>query len=178
VTAEFRSGAIDACLIAARPYNHPHVQALTGELYHDQVDRYGFADSAHDDPARYVAPSGLFLVGYVGTLPVTGGGYRRYPARPRTVEIRKMYTRPAWRARGYSRAILAVLEDRAADAGAHHVLLETGVRNTAALALYASMGYRPTARYVPGRPPEINRAFTKTLVPEPPQCVSRTDTPV
>jgi GNAT superfamily N-acetyltransferase len=165
VTTGLRLGAIDACLIASRPYDDPDVQALTGELHDEQVDRYGFADSAHDNPLLYVPPAGLFLVGYVGTIPVAGGGYRGYPTRPRTIEIRKMYTRPAWRGRGYSRAVLAVLEVRAAAGGAHQVLLETGVRNTAALALYASMGYQATARYVPGRRPEINRAFTKALSP-------------
>lgn len=44
-------------------------------------------------------------------------------------------------------------------------ILESGVRNTAALGLFTRSGYRPMPRYVAGRDPSINRAFVKTLTP-------------
>jgi len=64
--------------------------------------------------------------------------------------------------RGIGRRLLAELERRAAGQ-ARTIILETGVRNTAAVTLYRNMGYQPTSSYVPGRDPRINRAFTKRL---------------
>lgn len=40
-------------------------------------------------------------------------------------------------------------------------VLETGVRNTAALHLFTSAGYLPTDGYVEDRDPAINRAFSE-----------------
>ena len=61
--------------------------------------------------------------------------------------------------------MLAWLEHHAMKAGAHRAILETGVRNTAALGLFTSTGYRPVDRYVEGRDPQINRAFARSLIP-------------
>jgi hypothetical protein len=47
--------------------------------------------------------------------------------------------------------------------GAHSVVVETGVHNTAAMALFVSAGYTPIPGYVPCRDPRINRAFGKSL---------------
>ena len=59
--------------------------------------------------------------------------------------------------------MLSWLEEHSVGAGAQRAIVETGVRNTAALALFTSAGYRPIARYVEGRDPEINRAFARAL---------------
>jgi hypothetical protein len=58
---------------------------------------------------------------------------------------------------------LTWLEHHAAQAGAQRAILETGVRNTAALNLFAGAGYRPVDSYVKGRDPKINRAFARSL---------------
>lgn len=79
------------------------------------------------------------------------------------MEIKKTYIVPGLRGAGAGRALLSWLEHHAVAAGAERAILETGVRNTAALGLFASQGYRPVPRYVPGRPPEINRAFARPL---------------
>jgi ribosomal protein S18 acetylase RimI-like enzyme len=70
---------------------------------------------------------------------------------------------PEMRGRGAGGLLLRWLEDQAIGWGAEQIILETGVRNTAALSLFVRSGYRPTSRYVPGRDPAINRAFVKTL---------------
>jgi ribosomal protein S18 acetylase RimI-like enzyme len=72
---------------------------------------------------------------------------------------------PEVRGHGVGQALLAWLEGRALEWGARRAILETGVRNTAALGLFTSNGYDPMARYVPGRDPSINRAFAKALAP-------------
>jgi GNAT superfamily N-acetyltransferase len=164
-------------------YDHPDSVALVSALFEDQRARYGYADPVEADPVDYRPPDGAFLVAYLRRRPVVCGGYRihRSPAigqdapgaetektLSRTVEIKKMYTVPEYRGHGYGRHLLAELERRATDAGARHAILETGVRNHSALALYTGAGYEPAASYVPGRDPAINRAFTKPLGPADP----------
>ncbi|MEU3862630.1 hypothetical protein AB0F03_35835 [Streptomyces sp. NPDC028722] len=51
--------------------------------------------------------------------------------------------------------------------GPTEILLETGIRNVAALGLYAASGYEPIRSYVPGRNPEINRALRKVVRQQP-----------
>jgi GNAT superfamily N-acetyltransferase len=150
--------------IAARPYDHLDVQTLVWALFDEQVERYGYADPAEAEAGKYAPPRGLFLVGYLDGRAVTGGGYRTYDLETRTVEIKKMYTCPDQRKRGLGRTMLTELEHQAARAGAKRSILETGIRNTGALALYASMGYVSTSTYMDNRDPDINRAFIKDLV--------------
>lgn len=149
--------------ILERQYDHPDAVRLVRALYDEQVDRYGFADPVEADPATYVPPYGLFLVAYVDGVPSACGGYRPYEAVPATVELKKMYTVPALRGRGLGRLIGARLERHACAGGARRAILETGARSDGALALVRSAGYQPTARYVSGRDPAINRAFVKDL---------------
>jgi hypothetical protein len=44
-----------------------------------------------------------------------------------------------------------------------HAILETGVRNRAALSLYATCGYALVKSYVEGRNPHVNWAMRKPL---------------
>jgi GNAT superfamily N-acetyltransferase len=150
--------------IRIRRYDHPDAVLLVSALYDDQVSRYGYADPASADPAGYCPPRGLFLVVYALGIPVSCGGYRTHDPATRTAEIKKMYVRPGYRGRGLGRLILTELERHADVAGFAAIILETGVRNTAALALYTAMGYRPRPRYATAyRDPQINRAFSKAL---------------
>jgi GNAT superfamily N-acetyltransferase len=178
VTFSSGAGTAGGLLLREVGYDHPDAVALVSALFSDQHARYGYADPTEADPAEYRPPAGAFLVAYLQGRPVACGGYR--PHRPsaimqdtpgeeaedpvgRTIEIKKMYTVPEHRGHGYGRQMLAELERRATDAGAEEAILETGVRNRSALALYTGAGYRPAASYVPGRDPAINRAFTKPL---------------
>jgi GNAT superfamily N-acetyltransferase len=150
-------------VVHVRPYDHPDASRLVRSLFDDQTGRYGYADPVEADPAAYTPPSGLFLVGYLNGVPVACGGYRTFESCAATVEIKKMYTVPDLRGHGLGQRILTDLEHSAARRGARHALLETGVRNIEALALYIGIGYQPTERYVEGRDPVINRAFVKEL---------------
>lgn len=76
-----------------------------------------------------------------------------------------MYVSPAARGHGLGRQILKALEGDARRHGMTRVILETGVSNFAALALYTRCGYALTEPYVTGRDPRINRALSKVLLP-------------
>jgi GNAT superfamily N-acetyltransferase len=124
-------------------YDHPDAVKLIAEVQQEYVVRYGAEDQTPVDPAQFAPPLGLFLVAYVDGVPAACGGWR---ARGTDVELKRMYASPAFRGRGLARAVLAALERKAAEAGFRRMILETGLRQPEAIALYESSGYAP----VPG----------------------------
>lgn len=145
----------------AVPFDNPDARALVTELYADQLTRYDRADPPDDNPRDYTPPQGLFLLLCLDNQPAGCGGYRVHDTT--TGEIKRLYIRPEHRGRGHGRRILTALEDHARVIGTTRILLETGVRNEAAIALFDSTGYTPTPGYVPSRDQRINRAFAKPL---------------
>jgi ribosomal protein S18 acetylase RimI-like enzyme len=151
-----------------RAYDHSDARALQLALHAEQGRLYGFADHPDDlDASRFVEPHGLFLVGYNDSgIPIACGAWHWLTEH--TAEIKRMYVAPAARRHGHARTLLAALEHHAAEAGARHLMLETGARNTSALALYAAADYQRIPSYVPHRNPQINRALTKTITNDEP----------
>jgi GNAT superfamily N-acetyltransferase len=97
----------------------------------------------------------------VDGLDVACGGVCRYDAA--TAEIRRMYVLPAHRGSGFSRLMLAALEDEARGLGYNRVRLETGVHQQEALALYRSSGFEEIPRYGPYVDDELSVCFEKRL---------------
>jgi GNAT superfamily N-acetyltransferase len=149
--------------LVARRVDHRDSTALLQAFHQEQIERYDSAESIDLTSTEYAPPHGIFVVLYDGEQPVGCGGCRWHDRRTATAEIKKTYLLPQMRGRGAGRLLLRWLEDQATDWGAEQIILETGVRNTAALGLFVRSGYRPTSRYVPGRDPAINRAFVKML---------------
>lgn len=154
------------------PYTDPVVHGLVEQVQQEYVRRYGGRDDAPVDPAEFAPPLGVFLVAWLAGEPVGCGGWRRLPV-PGAVEVKRMYVAPPARGRGVARAILAELERSAAAAGAAQVLLETGIEQPEALALYRSSGYLavPGFGHHAGRPKA--RSFGKPLLPATPGEVTR-----
>ena len=87
-----------------------------------------------------VAPGrGAFFVATVSDQPMGCGALRLLDGGE--AEVKRMFVAPEARGHGYSRRILGALEDEARALGAVRVVLETGVRQAAALALYEGAGY-------------------------------------
>lgn len=128
--------------IEIRGYDHADSMTLIAEVQQEYVVRYGGPDESPVDPAEFAPPQGLFLVGYAdvgdGERAVASGGWRGHGA---DAEIKRMYVTPAARGKGYARAMLAELESTALRAGHSRVILETGLRQPEAVALYRSAGY-------------------------------------
>ena len=120
-------------------YTDPVVRALEAELQQEYVERYGGVDETPIDLAQFAPPDGLFLVGFVGAEPVASGGFRRHDGE--AAEIKRMYVVEDRRGVGYARRLLAELEARAGLAGYRRIVLETGLRQPEAIALYESSGY-------------------------------------
>jgi GNAT superfamily N-acetyltransferase len=101
-------------------------------------------------------------VGFAGAEPVASGGFRRHDDE--AAEIKRMYVVEDHRGIGYARRLLAELETRAAEAGYLRVVLETGMYQPEAIALYESSGYTPISGFgfYAGR--TLARSFGKLLV--------------
>jgi len=91
------------------------------------------------DPDEVAPGRGAFLVARVDGAPVGCGAVRRLDDH--NAELKRMYVVPSLRGRGVGRALLAALEAEARALGADRLVLETGVRQTAALALYRRAGF-------------------------------------
>ena len=116
-------------------------QALIAALNAELAARYPEPGANHFSlAADEVAPGrGAFLVAREGGAPVACGAMRLIDAT--TVELKRMYVAPAARGRRLGAAILAALEAEARALGATRAVLETGVRQGEALALYRRAGY-------------------------------------
>ncbi|MEJ8654721.1 GNAT family N-acetyltransferase [Streptomyces sp. MS1.AVA.3] len=157
--------AAPAWTLATVCYSSPAARRLTQALHREQLAIYGAADDPADTPAdEFTAPRGTFLIATPGNGPALAcGGWRT--AGPTTAEIKRMYVAPGARGYGLGRKILESLEQDALCHGKTQMVLETGVCNLAALALYTSCSYVRTPSYIAGRNPDINRALCKALRP-------------
>jgi putative acetyltransferase len=104
-----------------------------------------------------------YVLGYLDGRPMACGGLQHLEAG--IGEIKRMYVRPAHRGLGFSRLILAALEERATMRGYHTLRLETGSFLAPAIGLYKAAGYRqiPTFGEYAGNP--LSTCFEKSLAP-------------
>ena len=82
---------------------------------------------------------GAFLVAYRLQKPIGCGAVRRIEEQ--TGELKRMYVSLDERCRGVGRAILDALEGEARRLGLSKLVLETGIRNPEAIALYERAGF-------------------------------------
>jgi GNAT superfamily N-acetyltransferase len=91
------------------------------------------------DKIRYV------VVAYENDNPVGCGAIKEYA--PGIMEIKRMYTSPESRGNGIASQILVELERWATELSFEKCILETGKRQTEALALYKKNGYQLIPNY-------------------------------
>jgi putative acetyltransferase len=97
------------------------------------------------NPHEVAEGSGTFTVVYRNELPVGCGALRLLD--PETAELKRMYVSPAERGKGLGRRLVAALEAEALALGVRRLVLETGVRQAAALALYRATGFKEIPLY-------------------------------
>ncbi|HEU0300314.1 MAG TPA: GNAT family N-acetyltransferase [Longimicrobium sp.] len=91
------------------------------------------------EPEEVAEGRGAFLVVRLDGTPVGCGAVRLLDAE--TGELKRMYVAPAARGTGLGRRLVAALEAEARALGARRLVLETGTRQHAALALYRATGF-------------------------------------
>jgi GNAT superfamily N-acetyltransferase len=125
------------------PYDDPVAQELIATLQAEFVVRYGSPDETPVHPGEFSPPHGVLLIGRLDGQPVACGAWRRADpsAGPAVGEIKRMYVDAAHRGKGFSRQVLAALEQSARAAGLTRLRLETGDRQPEAIGLYQNSGW-------------------------------------
>jgi GNAT superfamily N-acetyltransferase len=154
--------------IRVAAYDDPDAAKLIEAVQQEYVVRYGDIDATPVEVAHFLAPRGIFLVGYLDDVPVACGAWRAHdgPApdfRPGDVELKRMYVVPPARGKGFARAILAELERTAAAAGRTRAVLETGTEQPEAIALYESSEYHVIDNFGVYKNEPESRCFAKML---------------
>ena len=150
--------------IADAEMGSDEARALTGELDAELRARYPEHPEGappHTLRAEDADAHTVFLIAREHGRGIACGASRRLADG--SIEIKRMYVRPSHRGRGLGRRILAELESRARAAGASRLVLETGLRQPEAIALYRSSGFSridPFGEYVGDA---MSRCFEKRL---------------
>lgn len=158
-----------------RPITHHDAVALIERVQAEYVARYGGPDETPIDPGHFEDPDGAFFLGYVDEVPVAMGGWRRRAVPPdvladSTVEIKRMFVVPEARGLGYARQVLHHLERSAQAQGAASIVLETGLRQPEAMALYESAGYSSIAGFGYYADAPLSRCYAKLLTADVPSA--------
>lgn len=131
---------------AAEDIHSPDAVQLLDELSAELAALYQTGDGTAGFRLSDVGvPRAAFVVARVDGQAAGCGALR--PLDVTTGEIKRMYTRPAYRRRGVAQAVLAELERLAASFGYTAVKLQTGPLQLDAAALYELVGYQRIARF-------------------------------
>ena len=183
---DMQSSALTSWDIRPVPFSHPDAVLLNDLVQREYDEQYGDGgDITPLDATMFAPPHGLYLVAYDHEgAPVASGGWRAMDAtgRPHTTdpatagvryagyqdgdaELKRMYVVPRARRRGLSRVLLTALEEDARAAGRVRMVLETAVRQSAAVALYTSSGYAPCPGFGVYRHHPLSLFYAKPLTP-------------
>lgn len=113
-------------------------QQMIAALNADLAARYPGSPIFGIDAANFESSGGVFVVGYEGDQPVASGAFRPYE---NSAEIKRVYVVPAYRGRALAKAVMAFLEAEAVRRGYKRAVLETGIGQPKAIALYRSLGW-------------------------------------
>jgi putative acetyltransferase len=144
--------------VIRRVADDPVVAELVGLAGEEAANRYGDPQARSfplDPRARFV----------VATVDGVGAGCGAIQALDdQTVEVKRMYVRPAYRGSGIARRILAALEDLAVGSYNLFIRLETGARQPESIRLYESAGYRPIPPYGPYVHSPLSLCYEKLVI--------------
>lgn len=136
----------------------PAAATLLDQYFATRSEGFPAAQGAYQRPsvdaAQFVPPRGAFLLvegeNLAGEPADVGcGGVRRIADGPRgsRFEVKHLWVQPHARRLGAGRALMLELESRARATGAAELVLDTHDAQTAAAALYASLGFAPVERF-------------------------------
>ncbi|TVZ59601.1 N-acetylglutamate synthase-like GNAT family acetyltransferase [Flavobacteriaceae bacterium MAR_2010_105] len=101
------------------------------------------------------------VVAYEDGVPVGCGAIKMFDSD--TMEIKRMYVTPEFRGKGIAGKILNALEHWASQLDCNQVVLETGINQQEALALYKKSGFERISNYGQYIGVEKSFCFRKTL---------------
>ena len=101
------------------------------------------------------------VVVYEDDRAVACGAIREFD--PTAMEVKRMYTLPAYRGKGFASKVLAELEAWADELGYTKSVLETGLRQPEAVRLYEKSGYKRIPNYGKYATVENSVCFEKVI---------------
>ena len=135
--------------INREPADSETARTLIQELDAELAERYPLHAIHGLHPGESEDPKLIFLIVREGSEPAACGAVR--PIDATTAEVKRMFVRSVYRGRGIGRVLLEALESAARDEGYATLVLETGIRQPEALALYRGAGYvdrEPYGEYI------------------------------
>jgi putative acetyltransferase len=158
----------DAITITRAALTDDVSRALITELNAELSGMYPEPGANHFglDPAEVAPGRGAFLVVWMNGVPVGCGAVRSLD--PQTGELKRMYVAPAARGTGLGRRLVDALQAEARALGLRRLVLETGTRQHAAIALYRATGFEPIPLYGEyQQSPDTSVCLGKELAPQP-----------
>ncbi len=128
--------------VAIEPFDSVDARRLVGaldvelSLLYEPQQRFG----PNLKPEHLKPGLGTFVVARTDGRAVGCGALRRLDAS--SGEVKRMYVDPEVRGRGVAKHVLARLELAAAELGIRRLVLETGIHQAEAIALYSRAGFR------------------------------------
>jgi GNAT superfamily N-acetyltransferase len=135
---------MDSYQIKRTTSDDPHFNELVKKLdaflaYIDDDEHVFYAKLNKTDTLKNV------VVLYHNDVPVACGALR--PFDEKTMEVKRMYTEPDQREKGFAKLVLTELENWARELGYQKCVLETGHRQPEAISLYTKNGYSSIPNY-------------------------------
>jgi GNAT superfamily N-acetyltransferase len=142
--------------------SHPDFERLVHLLDAELAERDG-REHAFYSAFNRTGPSHSVVLAYKGLQPAGCGAFHRFDAE--SAEIKRMFTLPEYRGRGVATRVLGELERWIRELAFRRCLLETGMRQPEAQALYRRCGYAVIPNYGPYAGVENSVCFSKEPVP-------------
>ena len=141
----------------------PVLRQLVDDLDHYLDDLYGAEPEAYVSIDELTQSGVTFWIATKDDAPV--GCVALGVLNENDVELKRLFVLPAARGTGAGRKLLEALEQSAIERGAKRILLETGPRQTDAIALFERFGFKQREIY-PGTVWGKGLFFEKYLTPE------------
>ena len=138
----------------------PNASSLLDAYFAERTAGWAADGTYQPKPADFAG--GVLLVAEEDGVPMGVGGIR--PVEGQGMEVKHLYVAPAFRGRGFGRALLRELERRAVALGATRMVLDTNRDLDAANGLYHAEGYSATPPFNDN--PNATHWFAKHLPPQ------------
>lgn len=138
----------------------PEFRALIVRLDRELRGTYG--DTVEDTYAQHnIVDTETVVVASIDDVAVGCGCFKAFDAE--TIELKRFFVDPAKRGAGIGRAVIGALEAWAMELGYRTAVLETGVEQARAIALYEATGYARIPNYGPYVDMPLSICLRKTL---------------
>jgi GNAT superfamily N-acetyltransferase len=148
------------------PWTDPRAALLRQAMSVEMAARYG-QRPGEEPAALHLDPADIVAVGLALEDDGTAVGHAALrqlrTLRAGVLEVKRVVVTPGGRGRGTAQLLMAWIERRALELGATRLVLQTGVRQPEAMALYERLGWTPIATYAPYEGLPMSRCYAKEL---------------